>query len=173
MAGAVLSFSMFCVGLLLSSNPDAAGDLVQVPSMLFQGSLLLGLISRATLGYTYAFWSLLSNYFFLISDLIPVLNQADYSLKRKNKCSAWELTVHLAALYTGGSHFQVLRTFIVDSIVDVAKNSLIRQILELKVGLHGLFKSQWSTFNFSPYTFEIVWSKTLVFYCLAIVGPTE
>ncbi|KAF8398057.1 hypothetical protein HHK36_016983 [Tetracentron sinense] len=50
-AGAALSFSMFCVGLLLSSNPDAAGDLVQVPSMLFQGSLLLGLISRATLGY--------------------------------------------------------------------------------------------------------------------------
>ncbi|XP_010266698.1 PREDICTED: probable zinc metalloprotease EGY1, chloroplastic [Nelumbo nucifera] len=50
-AGAALSFSMFCVGLLLSSNPDAAGDLVQVPCMLFQGSLLLGLISRATLGY--------------------------------------------------------------------------------------------------------------------------
>lgn len=51
-AGAALSFSMFVVGLLLSSNPDAAGDLVQVPSTLFQGSLLLGLISRATLGYT-------------------------------------------------------------------------------------------------------------------------
>ncbi|XP_028761324.1 probable zinc metalloprotease EGY1, chloroplastic [Neltuma alba] len=51
-AGAVLSFSMFAVGLLLSSNPAAAGDLVQVPSMLFQGSLFLGLISRATLGYT-------------------------------------------------------------------------------------------------------------------------
>lgn len=50
-AGATLSFSMFFVGLLLSLNPDAAGDLVQVPSMLFQGSLLLGLISRATLGY--------------------------------------------------------------------------------------------------------------------------
>ncbi|KAI4348488.1 hypothetical protein L6164_009207 [Bauhinia variegata] len=50
-AGAVLSFSMFAVGLLLSSNPEATGDLVQVPSMLFQGSLLLGLISRATLGY--------------------------------------------------------------------------------------------------------------------------
>ncbi|KAJ0437048.1 putative transcription factor WD40-like family [Helianthus annuus] len=29
--------------------------MVQVPSMLFQGSLLLGLISRATLGYTYVF----------------------------------------------------------------------------------------------------------------------
>ncbi|XP_050244931.1 probable zinc metalloprotease EGY1, chloroplastic isoform X1 [Quercus robur] len=50
-AGAALSFSMFAVGLLLSSNPGAAGDLVQVPSMLFQGSLLLGLITRATLGY--------------------------------------------------------------------------------------------------------------------------
>ncbi|XP_015900300.1 probable zinc metalloprotease EGY1, chloroplastic isoform X1 [Ziziphus jujuba] len=50
-AGAALSFSMFAVGLLLSSNPNATGDLVQVPSMLFQGSLLLGLISRATLGY--------------------------------------------------------------------------------------------------------------------------
>ncbi|XP_051150515.1 probable zinc metalloprotease EGY1, chloroplastic [Andrographis paniculata] len=51
-AGAALSFSMFAVGLLLSSNPTVAGDLVQVPSILFQGSLLLGLISRATLGYT-------------------------------------------------------------------------------------------------------------------------
>uniref|UniRef100_A0A2P2LLL3 Putative zinc metalloprotease EGY1ic isoform X2 n=1 Tax=Rhizophora mucronata TaxID=61149 RepID=A0A2P2LLL3_RHIMU len=50
-AGAALSFSMFAAGLLLSSNPSAAGDLVQVPSMLFQGSLLLGIISRATLGY--------------------------------------------------------------------------------------------------------------------------
>ncbi|XP_022718832.1 probable zinc metalloprotease EGY1, chloroplastic isoform X3 [Durio zibethinus] len=50
-AGSALSFSMFAVGLLLSSNPDATGDFVQVPSMLFQGSLLLGLISRATLGY--------------------------------------------------------------------------------------------------------------------------
>lgn len=50
-AGAVLSFSMFAVGLLLSSNSDASTDLVQVPSMLFQGSLFMGLISRATLGY--------------------------------------------------------------------------------------------------------------------------
>ncbi|KAL3534793.1 hypothetical protein ACH5RR_003254 [Cinchona calisaya] len=50
-AGVVLSFSMFTVGLLLSSNPAVASDLVQVPSMLFQGSLLLGLISRSTLGY--------------------------------------------------------------------------------------------------------------------------
>lgn len=52
-AGAMLSFSMFAIGLLLSSNPEAAADMVQVPSMLFQGSLLLGLISRATLGYAY------------------------------------------------------------------------------------------------------------------------
>ncbi|GER51997.1 ethylene-dependent gravitropism-deficient andyellow-green 1 [Striga asiatica] len=50
-AGAALSFSMFTVGLLLSSNPSVAGELIQVPSMLFQGSLLLGLISRAFLGY--------------------------------------------------------------------------------------------------------------------------
>ncbi|XP_075110057.1 putative zinc metalloprotease EGY1, chloroplastic [Nicotiana tabacum] len=50
-AGAALSSSMFAVGLLLSSNPAASGELVQVPSTLFQGSLLLGLISRATLGY--------------------------------------------------------------------------------------------------------------------------
>jgi hypothetical protein len=50
-AGAALSVSMFAVGLFLSTEPDAANDLVQVPSMLFQGSLLLGLISRATLGY--------------------------------------------------------------------------------------------------------------------------
>lgn len=51
LAGAALSFSMFAVGLLLSSDPSVAGDLIQVPSMLFQGSLLLGLISRAVLGY--------------------------------------------------------------------------------------------------------------------------
>ncbi|CAA3031060.1 probable zinc metalloprotease EGY1, chloroplastic [Olea europaea subsp. europaea] len=51
-AGASLSLSMFTIGLLLSSNPAVAGDLVQVPSLLFQGSLLLGLISRAALGYT-------------------------------------------------------------------------------------------------------------------------
>ncbi|KAL9263592.1 putative zinc metalloprotease EGY1, chloroplastic [Drosera capensis] len=51
LAGAALSFSMFVVGLLLSTNPTAVGDLIQVPSMLFQGSLLLGLISRAVLGY--------------------------------------------------------------------------------------------------------------------------
>ncbi|KAE8678215.1 putative zinc metalloprotease EGY1 [Hibiscus syriacus] len=38
------------VGISLA-GPFAAGDLVQVPSMLFEGSLLLGLISRATLGH--------------------------------------------------------------------------------------------------------------------------
>lgn len=52
LAGAALSFSMFCVGLSLSSNPAGLGDLVQVPSTLFQGSLLLGLISRGVLGFT-------------------------------------------------------------------------------------------------------------------------
>ncbi|XP_078441756.1 peptidase M50 family protein [Wolffia australiana] len=51
-AGAALSFSMFILGLMLSSNPEVAGDLVKVPSVLFQGSLFLGLISRWTLGYT-------------------------------------------------------------------------------------------------------------------------
>jgi hypothetical protein len=51
LAGAALSFSMFSVGLWLSSNPAATSDLVQVPSNLFQGSLLLGLLSRAILGY--------------------------------------------------------------------------------------------------------------------------
>lgn len=51
LAGGALSFAMFGIGLLLSINPDATGDLIQVPSLLFQGSLLLGLISRATLGY--------------------------------------------------------------------------------------------------------------------------
>ncbi|CAH9061847.1 unnamed protein product [Cuscuta europaea] len=51
-AGAALSSAMFAIGLLLSSNPNASGDLVQVPSTLFQGSLLLGLISRAALGYS-------------------------------------------------------------------------------------------------------------------------
>lgn len=52
LAGAALSFSMFSVGLWLSLNPAGASDLVQVPSNIFQGSLLLGLVSRATLGYS-------------------------------------------------------------------------------------------------------------------------
>lgn len=51
LAGGALSFAMFGVGLLLSTNPEATGDLIQVPSLLFQGSLLLGLVSRAVLGY--------------------------------------------------------------------------------------------------------------------------
>ncbi|CAF2270576.1 unnamed protein product [Brassica rapa] len=40
-----------CLMLFLSTDADAASDLVQVPSMLYQGILLLGLIGRATLGY--------------------------------------------------------------------------------------------------------------------------
>ncbi|KAG9136751.1 hypothetical protein Leryth_004511 [Lithospermum erythrorhizon] len=51
-AGAALSVSMFAFGLMLSTNPAAVDDLVQVPSTVFQGSLLLGLLSRATLGYS-------------------------------------------------------------------------------------------------------------------------
>lgn len=63
-AGAALSFSMFFVGLLLSSNPVGASDLVEVPSQLFQGSLLLGLISRATLGYRYLILDILNSVHF-------------------------------------------------------------------------------------------------------------
>lgn len=51
LAGGLLSVTMLGVGLLLSTSPEAADDLVQVPSMLFQGSLLLGTLSRAALGY--------------------------------------------------------------------------------------------------------------------------
>ncbi|KAI3752359.1 hypothetical protein L2E82_24339 [Cichorium intybus] len=43
-AGAALSLSMFGVGLLISSKPDMAGDMVRVSSVLFQGSLLFGLM---------------------------------------------------------------------------------------------------------------------------------
>ncbi|KAF5769267.1 hypothetical protein HanXRQr2_Chr14g0646271 [Helianthus annuus] len=53
--GSALSLSMFVVGLLLSLKPETTAVMVQVPSMPFQGSLLLGLFSRATLGYTYIF----------------------------------------------------------------------------------------------------------------------
>jgi len=66
-AGAALSFSMFFVGLLLSSNPVGANDLVEVPSQLFQGSLLLGLISRATLGYRYLVLDILNSFIFNLS----------------------------------------------------------------------------------------------------------
>lgn len=51
LAGGLLSLAMLGVGLLLSTSPEAAGDLVQVPSMLFQGSLLLGILSRSVIGY--------------------------------------------------------------------------------------------------------------------------
>lgn len=65
-AGATLSLAMFAAGLALTTAATAApgtGDLgpaiqgllqeelVKVPSLLFQGSLLLGLLSRAALGY--------------------------------------------------------------------------------------------------------------------------
>ncbi|KAJ7526501.1 hypothetical protein O6H91_16G009200 [Diphasiastrum complanatum] len=50
-AGAVLSSAMLGVGLLLSTSPASSGDLIQIPSLVFQGSLLLGLISRGALGY--------------------------------------------------------------------------------------------------------------------------
>eukprot|EP00252_Welwitschia_mirabilis_P016420 TRINITY_DN3622_c0_g1_i1.p1 TRINITY_DN3622_c0_g1~~TRINITY_DN3622_c0_g1_i1.p1 ORF type:complete len:546 (+),score=103.47 TRINITY_DN3622_c0_g1_i1:145-1782(+) len=51
LAGGALSFVMFFVGLLLSAIPEVKGDLIEVPSTLFQGSFLLGLMSRAALGY--------------------------------------------------------------------------------------------------------------------------
>ncbi|CAI5986083.1 unnamed protein product [Closterium sp. NIES-64] len=59
LAGATLSLAMFAAGLALSlppSGPLAAlpglqESLVQVPSQLFQGSLLLGALCRAVLGY--------------------------------------------------------------------------------------------------------------------------
>lgn len=49
-AGGLLSLSMLSAGLSLSVNPQATGDLVQVPSVLFRGSLLLGSATRAVLG---------------------------------------------------------------------------------------------------------------------------
>lgn len=51
LAGAILSVSMLAVGLWLSVSPEASGELVEVPSLLFQGSLLLGTATRAVLGY--------------------------------------------------------------------------------------------------------------------------
>eukprot|EP00270_Netrium_digitus_P012853 TRINITY_DN4219_c0_g4_i1.p1 TRINITY_DN4219_c0_g4~~TRINITY_DN4219_c0_g4_i1.p1 ORF type:complete len:175 (+),score=29.74 TRINITY_DN4219_c0_g4_i1:24-527(+) len=41
---------MFAVGLLLSTD-GTADDLVQVPSLLFQGSLLLGSLCKSVLGF--------------------------------------------------------------------------------------------------------------------------
>ena len=51
LAGGILSCSMLAVGLWLSVSPEAADELIQVPSLLFQGSLLLGALSRAVIGY--------------------------------------------------------------------------------------------------------------------------
>ena len=58
-AGASLSASIFMAGLLLSlpgagaavGLPSIEGELVKVPSVLFQGSLVLGAACRAVLGY--------------------------------------------------------------------------------------------------------------------------
>ncbi|GAQ88499.1 membrane-associated Zn-dependent protease [Klebsormidium nitens] len=49
LAGALFSLSLVALGLTLSD--PASPDLVQVPAQLFEGSLLLGLISRAALGF--------------------------------------------------------------------------------------------------------------------------
>lgn len=51
LAGGILSLSMLAVGLWLSVSPEATDELVQVPSLLFQGSLLLGTATRVVLGY--------------------------------------------------------------------------------------------------------------------------
>ncbi|CAI7878691.1 unnamed protein product [Closterium sp. NIES-54] len=59
LAGATLSLAMFAAGLALSlppagplaALPGLQESLVQVPSQLFQGSLLLGALCRAVLGY--------------------------------------------------------------------------------------------------------------------------
>lgn len=52
LAGGFLSLAMFGVGLILSTNSEASSQMVQVPSLLLQGSLLLGLVSRGVLGYS-------------------------------------------------------------------------------------------------------------------------
>ncbi|KAL3682000.1 hypothetical protein R1sor_000022 [Riccia sorocarpa] len=52
LAGGLLSLAMFAVGLILSTNPEASSQVVQVPSLLLQGSLLLGVVTRGALGYT-------------------------------------------------------------------------------------------------------------------------
>ncbi|XP_024541734.1 probable zinc metalloprotease EGY1, chloroplastic isoform X2 [Selaginella moellendorffii] len=51
LAGGFLSVAMVGVGLLLSAKGAPEGTLVQVPSVVFQGSFLLGLVARAALGY--------------------------------------------------------------------------------------------------------------------------
>lgn len=50
LAGGLLSLSMLSVGLWLSVGSEATDELVQVPSVLFRGSLLLGSATRAVLG---------------------------------------------------------------------------------------------------------------------------
>jgi len=57
LAGGILSLSMLGVGLWLSVSPEATDELVQVPSLLFQGSLLLGIATRAVLGFKYGILS--------------------------------------------------------------------------------------------------------------------
>ncbi|XP_024541828.1 probable zinc metalloprotease EGY1, chloroplastic [Selaginella moellendorffii] len=51
LAGEFLSVAMVGVGLLPSAKGAPEGTLVQVPSVVFQGSFLLGLVARAALGY--------------------------------------------------------------------------------------------------------------------------
>lgn len=51
LAGAALSTAMLALGLAISASPEGRGELVQVPSLLFQGSLLMGGLCRAVLGY--------------------------------------------------------------------------------------------------------------------------
>lgn len=51
LAGGLLSLSMLGAGLWLSVTPEGTNELVEVPSLLFQGSLLLGTATRAVLGY--------------------------------------------------------------------------------------------------------------------------
>jgi hypothetical protein len=51
LAGGTLSLVMLAAGLSLSMNPEYSNDLLQVPTLLFQGSLVLGTVTRAVLGY--------------------------------------------------------------------------------------------------------------------------
>ncbi|KAG0565024.1 hypothetical protein KC19_8G157100, partial [Ceratodon purpureus] len=51
LAGGTLSLVMLGVGLSLSMKPEYTGELLQVPTLLFQGSVLLGTVTRAVLGY--------------------------------------------------------------------------------------------------------------------------
>lgn len=49
LAGATFSLALVALGLALSDQ--SSPDLVQVPAQLFEGSLFLGLLSRAALGF--------------------------------------------------------------------------------------------------------------------------